>query len=75
VKQAPTHATPRSPQGIDLQRLRAIMSNGHVRHIGRDARAHYFARIYHVTHDDRYNRDDHDYPDKVFPGYNGYKHK
>jgi hypothetical protein len=60
------------------------MSNGHVRHIGRDARAHYFARIYHVAHGDRYNHDahgdhynhdGHDYPDKVPPGYHGYNYK
>jgi hypothetical protein len=56
----------------DLLRPRAVVSNGHVCHIGRDARAHRFARIYHVTHDGRYNHDDHDYPGKIFLGYNGY---
>jgi hypothetical protein len=37
----------------------------HVRHVGRNARAHYHTRIYH---------DDHNYPDKASPGYNGYNH-
>jgi hypothetical protein len=49
-----------------------VTSNGHIHHVGRDARAHYFARIYHVARDDRYNHDDHDCPGKVFPGYNSY---
>jgi hypothetical protein len=57
-----------------LQRPRAVISNGHICHIVRDARTHYFARIYHVTHDGRCNHDDHDYPDKLFSGYNDYNH-
>jgi hypothetical protein len=56
----------------NLQRQREVISNGHVRHVGRDARAHHFTRIYHVAHDGRYNHDDHDYPSKTFPDYNGY---
>jgi hypothetical protein len=61
----------------NLQHLRAVISSGHVCHVDRDARAHYFACIYHVAHnarDGRYDHDDDDYPDRVFPGYNGYIH-
>jgi hypothetical protein len=54
------------------QHPRVVILNSHVYHIGRDARVHHFACIYHVTHDSRYNHDDHDYPSKTFPGYNGY---
>jgi hypothetical protein len=39
--------------------------NSHVCHVGRDARAHYYARIYH---------DGHDYPNEASPNYNGYNH-
>jgi hypothetical protein len=48
----------------NLQHPRAIISSDHVRNVGRDAHAHYFAYIYHVTHDSHYN---HNYPDKVIP--------
>jgi hypothetical protein len=37
------------------QRPRAVISNGHVRHVSRDARVHHFTCIYHVAHDDHYN--------------------
>jgi hypothetical protein len=39
--------------------------DGHVRHVGRNAHAHYCAHIYH---------DGHDYPDEASPSYNGYNH-
>jgi hypothetical protein len=49
-----------------LQRTRAVISNSHVRHGGRDARTSHFIRIDHITHDD------HDDPYKKVPGYNSY---
>jgi hypothetical protein len=48
----------------NVQRTRAVISSAHVRHVGRDARAHYFACFYHVAHDGRYNHVDQNYPDK-----------
>jgi hypothetical protein len=88
VKHLPTHARPGNTDTHSrdtsipakygsLQRPRAVISSGHVHHVGRDACAHYFSRIYHIdhdAHDGRYNHDDHDYPNKVSPGYNGYNH-
>jgi hypothetical protein len=50
----------------NLQRTRAVISNSHVRHGGRDARTSHFIRIDHITHDD------HDDPYKKVPGYNSY---
>jgi hypothetical protein len=57
-----------TPRRLNPRRVRTCNAytqsgwNGHVRHVGRNARAHYYARIYH------------DYPDKASPGYNGYNH-
>jgi hypothetical protein len=56
----------------NLQCPRAVISNSHVRHGGRDARASHFICIDHIAHDDHYDHDDHDYPCRTVPGYNSY---
>jgi hypothetical protein len=71
---AHSHNASISAEYGNLQCPRTIIFSGHIRHVGRDARAHYFTRIYHVAHNDRYDHDDHDYPNKIFSGYNGYNH-
>jgi hypothetical protein len=52
-----------------MQRPRAVISNGHIRHVSQDACASHFTNIYHFAHDDRYN---HDCSRRAVPGYNGY---
>jgi hypothetical protein len=69
AKQAPTHATPQSPHGMNLRCSRAVFIE---RSRPSRRRRCPCPRIYHAardTHDGRYN---HTYPSKVTLGYNGY---
>jgi hypothetical protein len=83
AKRSPTRVRPRETgthsRGASIlaeygfpQCPRAIISNGHVHHVSRDARVHHFACIYHIAHDGLYNHDDHNYPSKTFLSDNGY---
>jgi hypothetical protein len=65
AKQAPTHTTPRSPRSADLQHPRAVMME-RSRPSRRPKCPHPLLRPHY--------HDDHDYPDKASPCYNGYNH-